>query len=294
MKKGHASHTAELMALFRALESSRSAPERLFNDPFARAFLSWPLSLAGRLLTVPGFALLVSRVVDRRAPGARTSAIARTKLIDDAIEAGIAEGIEQLVILGSGFDSRAYRLPSLRRVSVFEVDHPDTQAAKRSTLARLAVRAENVRFVAIDFDRQDLQSVMTDAGFRPQTRTFLLWEGVTNYLTEAAVDATLRWCAHASPGSRLLFTYVHRDVLASPSPFFGTQKLFASLRAYGESWTFGIDPKQLAAFLAHRGLCLDTDLGAAQYRERYFGDQAHEMRGYEFYRIATAHVGDEG
>jgi methyltransferase (TIGR00027 family) len=278
------------MALFRALESSRPAAERLFDDRFARSFLTWPLSIVGRLLIVPGVEPVVSRIIDQRVPGARSSAIARTKFIDDAIEDGIGAQLEQLVILGGGFDSRAYRLPSLQRVPVFEVDHPDTQAAKRAVLERMSVFPKNVRFVPIDFNEEKLESVMAAAGYRETSRTYFLWEGVTNYLTEAAVGATLRWCARASQGSRLLFTYVHRDVLAKPGAFIGTEKLFASLEKFGEKWTFGIEPSNLRDFLAERGLSLEADLGATEYRELCYKEAARQMRGYEFYRIATAAV----
>jgi len=294
MRIGRASRTAELMALFRALESSRRENERLFNDPFAKGLLTWPLSAVGRLIAVPGVERIVSTIIDRRVPGARSSAIARTRLIDEAIEASLGEAIEQLVILGSGYDCRAYRLPSMRGVDVFEVDHPDTQGAKRTALARLAPDSENVRFVAMDFNTQDLASVMTAAGYRETARTFFLWEGVTNYLSEEAVDRTLRWCASAPPGSRLLFTYVHRDVLTNPSAFHGTAKLFESLEKFGEKWTFGIEPSRLRAFLAERNLILESDLGAAEYRELFFDKAAGKMRGYEFYRIAMARVGAGG
>ena len=102
----------------------------------------------------------------------------------------------------------------------------------------------------------------------------------------------MRWCSRASSGSLLLFTYVHRDVLTRPSAFIGTKNLFASLESAGERLTFGIEPRQLPEFLAARGLSLERDLGAAEYRERYFGDAAREIRGHEFYRIALARVGN--
>jgi methyltransferase (TIGR00027 family) len=218
--------------------------------------------------------------------------VARTRLIDDAIAASLGEHIEQLVILGAGFDSRAYRLPGVRGITVFEVDHPDTLTSKRRALERaLSVLPPHVRFVAYDFNQRDLESVMTTAGYRESARTFILWEGVTNYLTEAAVDTTLRWCARASPGSLLLFTYVHRDVLTRPSAFIGTERLFASLAKFGETLTFGIDPSQLPQFLAARGMSVERDVGAAEYREIYFKDAARRMRGHEFYRVALARIG---
>ena len=292
MREGHASRTAEHNALFRALESSLPESRRLFEDPLARAFLTWPFALVTWLAVVPGFRELVPRLIDNRWPGVRPSVVARTRLIDDAIAASLGEPTEQLVILGAGFDSRAYRLPGLRDLAVFEVDHPDTQAAKRKALVRaLSVLPKHVRFVAIDFKERELESVMSAAGYRESARTFILWEGVTNYLTEAAVDTTLRWCARASRGSLLLFTYVHRDVLTKPGAFIGTERLFASLARAGEALTFGIEPGTLPAFLAERGLTLESDVGAAEYRERYFKDAARTMRGHEFYRVALARVG---
>jgi methyltransferase (TIGR00027 family) len=291
VKEGRASRTAEHNALFRALESSLPEARRLFEDPLARSFLSSDLALVGRLGALPGFRGLVPWLIDKRWPGVRSSVVARTRLIDDAIAASLSEHIEQLVVLGAGFDSRAYRLPGLERVSVFEVDHPATQAIKQSRLSRsFATLPKHVRFVASDFGEGDLESAMAAAGYRESARSFILWEGVTNYLTEAAVDATLRWCSRASVGSLLLFTYVHRDVLTRPSAFVGTERLFASLDKVGEKLTFGIEPSQLGAFLAKRGLSLESDMGAMEYRELYFGEAARRMRGHEFYRVARARV----
>jgi len=93
--------------------------------------------------------------------------------------ASLGEHLEQFVILGAGFDSRAYRLPCLRGITVFEVDHPDTQTTKRGVLERvLSVPPKHVRFVALDFNQRDLASVMAAAGYRESARTFTLWEGV--------------------------------------------------------------------------------------------------------------------
>jgi methyltransferase (TIGR00027 family) len=292
MRDGHASRTAEHNALFRALESSLPENRRLFNDPLARALLTWPFAVLTRLAVIPGLRELVPWVIDNRWPGVRSSVVARTRLIDDAIASSLGEKPEQLVILGAGFDSRAYRLAGLRDITVFEVDHPDTQTTKRQALERvLSGLPKHVRFVAVDFNQRDLESVMPAAGYRESARTFILWEGVTNYLTEAAVDTTLRWCARASPGSLLIFTYVHRDVLTRPGAFIGTERLFASLAKVGEKLTFGMEPGKLPEFLAKRGLSLESDVGAAEYRERYFKDAARNMRGHEFYRVALARVG---
>jgi len=154
------------------------------------------------------------------------------------------------------------------------------------------VPPKHVRFVETDFNQRELESAMATAGFSESARTLFLWEGVTNYLTEGAVDTTLSWCSRSAPGSQLLFTYVHCDVLTKPGSFIGTEKLSASLEKFDEEWTFGIEPISLLRFLGERGLILERDLGATDYRKLYFNEAAQNMRGYEFYRIAVARVGE--
>jgi methyltransferase (TIGR00027 family) len=275
------------MALFRAMETARPARARLFDDPFAPLFLTPGYALLARLAGVPAVRDLVERIVDGRVPGARTSAIARTRLIDDLLRRALPD-VEQLVILGAGYDCRAYRIPELARHAVFELDHPDTLAAKRRRLA--ADIRGNVGAVAIDFDRERAGDALASAGHDPRRPTFFLWEGVTNYLAPAAVDATLRWVGGAAPGSVVVFTYVERRVLEDPRPFHGAARLLQDLARLGEPWTFGLDPAEVGTYLAARGLTLVEDVGAAEYRRRYLADRRGGMRGYEFYRVAAARV----
>ena len=291
MKEGQASRTAEYMALFRALESTLAVDRRLFEDRFATAFLAPRFRVVVGLSRISWIGTLLRAYIDRRWPGARTSAVARTRFIDDAVEATLRVSVQQVVILGAGFDARAYRLAALTRVAVYEVDHPSTSAAKRTIVAAaLPLAPRHVQFIPVDFNSESWQSTVTSAGYDPRRRTLFIWEGVTNYLTEDAVDATLRWCASAAAGSRVLFTYVHRRVLDTPQAFEGTEKLFTTLAAAGERWTFGLEPSELSGFLAQRGLVLEEDVGASDYRARYFGQAAVRMFGYEFYRIAVARV----
>jgi methyltransferase (TIGR00027 family) len=294
MRAGEASRTAEYMALFRALESTRG-DARLFDDPYAPAFLPTGLRVLAHASRLPPLGDVLRSYIDRRWPGTRTSAVARTRYIDDVVADALRAGATQVVILGAGYDARAYRLPGMARATVFEVDHPSTSARKRDVVATaLGTLPAHVRFVAIDFDVDDLADAMHAAGYDPSAPTVVTWEGVTNYLTAPAVDGTLRWCAGAAAGSRVLFTYVHQRVLDDPSTFPGTDVLFATLRAAGERWTFGFDPAGLPGYLRERGLALDEDVGAADYRARCYGRAASAMRGYEFYRIAVTHVAKNG
>jgi methyltransferase (TIGR00027 family) len=214
VRTGQPSRTARQNALFRALEAGRPSADRVADDPLAVRFLTpefRALAVAGR---VPPARRLIESVIDRRWPCVRGGVVARTRLIDDRVAAALP-GVEQVLILGAGFDSRAYRLAQLRDVAVFEVDHPATQAAKRRILLHGSGRLPaKIRFVPVEFGADDPAAELAGRGFVSGVPTLVLWEGVTNYLDSASVEATFRFLASAiAPGSPVLFTYVDRAML---------------------------------------------------------------------------------
>lgn len=199
------------------------------------------------------------------------------------------------MILGAGFDSRAYRIPALAATRVFEVDQAETSLTKQRRLRkRMGRLPAHVSYVAFDFNRASPAEVMHDAGFDPARPTFFLWEGVTNYLTERAVDATLRYVASAPAASRILFTYIHRNVFCGGPAFAGDRRVRSLVRNVGEPWTFGFEPAELPSYLQARGLRLLCDVDSIAYRARYMGAEGPHLRGYEFYRIAVAEVSGRG
>lgn len=283
------SRTAEYMAYFRALESARPAPRRLFHDPFSPYFLSPVLRGAARIARIPLAAWLVDRYTDFRLPGARTSAIARTKLIDDSLLDALASGISQVVILGAGFDCRAYRLPQLNTHTVFEVDHPATLTMKLSRLHHVLPKLpDHVRYVEIDFMRQSLPEVLARSGLQSSRPAVFLWEGVTQYLTEQAIDSVLAFVAACAPGTRLIFTYVHAGMLDGSVQFKAAARLLRGYAGLGEPWIFGLFPEQVSPFLKKRGLSLQNDWSASEYRKLCYGAAAQRMEGYEFYHTVLA------
>jgi methyltransferase (TIGR00027 family) len=282
------------MAYFRALESARPTARRLFYDRFAPQFLSPVLRGAAAIARVQAFAPLVDAYTDFRLPGARTSAIARTRLIDDVLENALRDGISQVVILGAGFDCRAYRMPELERAVVFEVDHPATHATKLACLQRAHAKfPDNVRHVEIDFLRQTLPDVLAKSEFQSSKQSIFLWEGVTQYLTRAAIDAVLSFVASCSDGTRLVFTYVHAGMLDGSVAFKAAARLLRGYARLGEPWMFGLRPEEVAGFLKEHGLCLERDLSAAEYRQPYYGKEAGRLVGYEFYHVAIVRVACE-
>lgn len=284
------SRTAEHNALFRAMECARAPQKRIVHDPLAKEFLGVFFRFVALLSRIPMISGLLCRYIDCRWPGSRTSVIARTRWIDDRLTAALADGVAQVVLLGAGFDSRAYRISGATRARFFEVDHPNTSATKWAHVRHIfGTLPEHVKYVPVDFQRDSLRDSLESAGFNPQSRTVVIWEGVSNYLTEQAVRKTLAFVADLSAGTTLVFTYVDRTVLDKPEQFAGgseVQRLIAKLE---EPWTFGIYPGEAPGFFRQCGLYLDSDLSAVEYRNQYYGT-AKPINGYEFYHVVTAHV----
>lgn len=191
MRPGEASRTAQWVAFARGLGPYHRFP--LVQDPLAVELLGGSLAALLRLAAAfPALARVLVHTGDVVTGGRTRFMCYRTRFLDDAVCAAAASGVDQLVILGAGLDARAWRLgPALARVTVFEVDHPDTQKLKRSRLEARTPHAAAVRFVGVDFAVDALDQRLLEAGFNRERPALVLWEGVVMYLEPAAIDATL-------------------------------------------------------------------------------------------------------
>lgn len=281
------------MALFRAVESARPARTRLFTDPLAPSLLP-PRSGGWRAARLPVLGRVVPTVLDIGWPRTRSSGVVRTRLIDQSVEDAIGDGATQLVLLGAGFDSRAYRLPGARTAEVFEVDHPSTQRAKRTRLQSLGTPVDHVHFVAVDFEHDDVARWLADNGFDRHARSVVVWEGVISYLTAPAVDTNFDLLADiCSLGSRLVFTYVDGRAIDGSVHFDEADRWKGWVRLNGEPFVFGFDPGELPGYLARRGFRLDSDRTTADVARHYATTIGRHELGSELYRVAAAtRVGD--
>ena len=290
MIRDRRSATAAGVAIARAMEHMRAPGDRILEDPYAIAFAQGdPRRFA---VTSGPLRRLALRVFERLMPGTVELVAARGRYADGLVTARAGAGCDQLVVLGAGFDTASLRLaPHLPGVTIFEVDHPATQATKRRRIRAHVRPAESahVRFVPVDLMRDDLADALRRAGFATDERAVVVWEGVTNYLTADAVDTTLRHLAGLiARGGRLVVTYIDRSALDGTGGFSGVEEWHAAVRRHGESWTFGFDPVELPGYLAERGMTLTQDVSTRDAAARYLGPLGRDEPTAPFYRIACA------
>jgi methyltransferase (TIGR00027 family) len=283
MKKNRSSTTAQGIALARALEYERPAAERICDDPLARKFVDTGFYLLGKLFAGYG---------ERVGPGVLGFLAVRCRYMDDLLKESLSTGIAQVVILGAGFDSRAYRFGELLRgVKVFEVDHPATQKGKIEKLNRIFGRVpEYISYVPIDFQTEDLGKLIS-SGYVPSKKTLFIWEGVIQYLTADAVDQTLAFVAQQSaPGSSIVFDYLYASALHAEEKRGEIERMSRARRFTGEGLIFGIEEGTIGEFLRARGFTRVVDMTADDLHAKYFTGANLKRTVAPVYAIARATV----
>lgn len=283
MKKGRASKTAEYVCMGRALAHGVLAPGR-FDDATALALLSdearRQVQTERQSRAAQGFR---ARLRHEYLKTQAMMMVARTVAVDDAIRAGAAD---QLVILGAGLDGRAWRMPELRNVSVFEVDHPDSQREKRERAQKLAPVSQDIRFVPVNFEHDALDSALTAAGHDDTRTTTWVWEGVVMYLTQADIEATLAVVRRRStPGSRLIVVY------HAPAFILGIVGLV--LRRVGEPLRSNFEPARMQELLARYGFAVLADQDLLAIGASLSPEIGAAARRVKHMRVVTAVTGSD-
>jgi methyltransferase (TIGR00027 family) len=287
MRPNQSSLTAMGTAAERAIEMERPVEERICCDPIARQFLPAWFYVFMKRLTASGYA-------QKRAAGDLGFIVARCRYMDDVLSEELGRGIQQLVILGAGYDSRAYRFDQLKdRVKVFEVDHPATQKNKLKKLERILGSSDlpgYVTFVPVDFTRQTLAARLPEYGYSERLKTLFIWEGVTMYLDAPSVDSTLAFVAsHSAPGSAIVFDYMCKQPVV-PKRDIGIL-LVSFLRSFfNEVRSFKIEVEQIEPFLVGHGFNQVRNVTAADLRARYFTGKNAGRKVTSDYAIAIGVV----
>jgi methyltransferase (TIGR00027 family) len=284
MRRSQASGTAIGAAAVRAIESEKPANERICYDPFARRFIDTWVYLLMKLFAWYG---------ERHTRGGLTFIVCRCRYIDDYLQECLKSGVAQLVILGAGLDSRAYRNELHQGVArVFEVDHPATQASKIERVKKVFGKApSHVTYVPVDFVDETLEKLLT-YGLDRSLKTLFIWEGVTPYLNIESVDTTLaRVHANSAPGSAIVFDY---QEMSGRQAIIRRDFLYAVVsRLSGEKDVFGFEKGQIEDYLTEKGSSRIVDTNADQLTRLYCTGLNRNRKVGRIYSIIHAEVGDQ-
>jgi methyltransferase (TIGR00027 family) len=260
-----------------AIEQYEPPGRRLVDDDLALSILPFGYRAVVRAMRWPRLRRLTISAGERAVPGAWALIACRKRYIDDKLNEAL-ENIDAVVILGAGLDTRAYRLARRSQLPVFEVDLPVNIARKEAAVRRaLGPLPASVHLVPLDFEQDSLIDALAEQGYHHAARTFFVWEGVTQYLTENAVRATLDALRDASPGSRLVFTYVGRDFIDGRN-LYDAAVLYKRFRQRRQIWKFGLDPDEVGAFVAEYGWRLVEQAGAEYHRRHYLEPSDRDLR----------------
>lgn len=278
MKAGHESQTAVMVCAARAAAHGRTSVAG-FADPTALALL--PERARQRVeqfcsgVTPKSFRERVqSALLDKRSE----MMVVRTVAIDESVRNAASP---QVVILGAGLDGRAWRMSELADVTVFEVDHPDSQREKQKRVASLQQAAREVRFVPVDFTRDRLDDALASAGHESERQTTWIWEGVVMYLERTAIEATLRVLeSRSAPGSRLVILY-HAPALIR-------EIIGLFVRRLGEPFRSAFTAEEMATVLSGFGFEVLQDDSLTSIGDKLSADFGAATRVLQSMRIVTA------
>jgi methyltransferase (TIGR00027 family) len=285
------SETAEITCAQRAAESLRPPDRRLIHDPYAEQFITRPLRramVANRLM-----ARLTRGVFDAKFPGFMAIVLLRNRWYEDLLATCVAEGIPQVVMLGAGYDTTAWRL-DLGEAVLFEVDAAPTQTAKRAAMESRGLRPTGrLQYVPCDFERDSLPEQLAAHGFDPDAPSLFVWYGVSFFLSAEAVSQTMRdVAALAAPGSRFVWDYLDPAVVDGTSHCRGAMKARAAVARRGEPYTFGLTAEGAEDVMRSHGFSIEANVSMTDLAQRYAGPHGFPYSTDDFFGIVTGRRDD--
>ncbi|HEX4335798.1 MAG TPA: class I SAM-dependent methyltransferase [Polyangiaceae bacterium] len=265
------SRTAFRVASWRAAHQLLERPPLVLDDPLALRILGKEEEARLRATAWTGR--------NRASDAGRSFIVARARFAEDTLADAVRRGVAQYVVLGAGLDTFAYRNPYGASLRVFEVDHPATQAWKREQLATTGIELPaNLSYAPTDFEKESVADGLARAGFSNDAPAFFSWLGVTMYLTEPALDATLAFIGGTAKGGGVVFDYMRP---LESLPFFERFVLSFMARRVarvGEPFRTRLEPAAMHTHLERAGLRIVEDLDRNAVNARYFAARADGLR----------------
>ncbi|MDD1685740.1 class I SAM-dependent methyltransferase [Methanoregula sp.] len=288
-KRSAGSVTAEGVALIRATESAKPKDERICYDPYAVRFIR-PEILA-HFRDIPPEQREADRAAyDQEFPGQRNSIASRVRFFDDTVRKEIAGGIRQVIILGAGYDSRAYRIEGIRQARVFEIDRAELQDVKKAMVVQIfGSLPSHVTYLPLDLSTSSIFTALIGAGFDRTQRAVVIMEGLLYYLPPPRVrDLLWENACKAEPGSSILFDYLDQSVVDGIHPSAIAQNIRRHVAAVGEPFLFGMPKEGAEAFLSEFGYRIIRNVSNREYLRELFPENARGMETTGLLRFCHA------
>ena len=271
-----------------AAEQSYPEGQRLVQDELASQFLPFGLKLLAKFSQWPPARDLLLSIAEKRGPGVWGGVLCRKRYIAEKLTEALKDGFRAVVILGAGLDTLAYCMPALASLHVYEVDLPENIVYKRTMLQHLYGKVPaHVNLVAIDFNEQDLGSVLASHGYPNPQKSFYVCEAVTQYLTDKGVRKIFNFLSKGESGSQLVFTYVRNDFIEGTNRY-GLDALYQTYRVKEQIWQYGIEPEKVGVFIQKYGWKELEQMGSQASVEQYVRPSGRHLTVMEIERIVHA------
>jgi methyltransferase (TIGR00027 family) len=283
-----ASWTAQVCATQRAAETLQPPERRRLADLYARFFVSHPALRVALVHRQAARAFIA--ILDRQSPGVHAFVVLRVRYLDEVIATATENGVDQIVLLGAGFDATSLR-QNITSTTFFEVDAPSTQADKRRVAERVLLpkAGAKVVWVPYDFEHDSLRERLLGSGFDPTRPSVIAWIGVTMFLTREAIAATLTdLSALCAPGSQLVFDYIDADVVTGESHWPGARRVAHTVARKGEPYRSGFATAEVESLVAGHGFTCGEHLRAPDLTRRYAPGRADETSSDNWLAITAA------
>jgi len=284
MRHNEASRTTQRPALLRAAHQLLDDDPKIHVDPLAVGLIpeASPESIRAeeKLIRSPEYTLL------------RSTFVLRARYAEDSLAAAALCGVSQYVILGAGLDTFAYRQPEYAQsMQIFEVDHPASQTWKRERLAAREISLpQNLRYVAVDFERDSLAQRLFENGFSTEHPTFFSWLGVVMFLTGPSIESTLGFIARLPRRSALTLSFIvpHECLVGEDLDL--ARYSVESCASRGEPWLSLHRPEELRAIVHRAGFSQAEHFAPDAATERYFHHRKDGLRAPRHEQLLTAWV----
>jgi methyltransferase (TIGR00027 family) len=269
--KGRDSQTALLTALYRAVGRKEFQNQKVGSDYLAEYFLPFHIRflIKSRRLRSRG-----KEKNKAQMPGVFEYVLARTAFFDDVFTEALNGGIPQIVLLGAGYDTRAYRFSELNKCSrIIELDNAATQNRKKKCLEKFKIDIpEQVIYMPMDFNKESLKDALQSAGYEGSKKTLFSWEGVCMYLDPTSIDSILGLVSHSSHAKSVVaFDYAITVSDDNSHNYYGAEEIISIMKSprSNESFKFTIEEDNIESFLDQRGLKLVKHLDHRQVEESF-------------------------